>query len=658
MTTHQNEFDVHDVATAGSDDGNDSEWATDNSERDSIGASSDSDREDSSYEYESSSDADSNSDSDSHMNGNYFEYASDTELAPINAGRRSYGKYEGDADDSISFWPDDIKNIEWPKDLHSDLALKLKVSAYTYFQQGGPSDGFKIGVGIMKGMAETLSCWLEAEKEKPKVAVPSPTKEPSSVPIGGLQIPMNADIWSAIASWIIDSATLSELSKSCRSIYGATAARIWSTISLDPILPTRTLNIILVLLSNPRKPARHIRSLRFSHFDKNHSDQPQEWDGDKKQFQDLCNLEDLFLVILSNLLPNLQKIEIARFGVYLHSLKRIINKHTFVKTIQTSGPAVVSLGDPVFWLQDAARDISITRAEESDDGKSVDEITTTSRNPLETIDLSQLRHEYSQEFYKDLVDWDFPELKSLNLSFTTLGDAAVRKLFTKAMKVEKLALGLHINDRGGPGSGVPSGDSYPQYGSLMTSLNRTMLPLLDTLILDCVDKGTTHFFDLLFLFPNLRVLSLTVAFAADEEHLTCSLLNQRIRPASLHTLELRGPVDSGFFQTILPVIGSTLRRLAIAELRGCAMKDQILFSVAAHCRDLETLLLDRRGDGQTVQGFVEVLGQCRRVKIGWCDAVPGPAWEGGMRVMEWLREGGKLYKEGWGRVARSLRDLE
>ncbi|KAJ3048484.1 hypothetical protein HK097_010495 [Rhizophlyctis rosea] len=121
--------------------------------------------------------------------------------------------------------------------------------------------------------------------------------------------------------------------------------------------------------------------------------------------------------------------------------------------------------------------------------------------------------------------------------------------------------------------------------------------------------------------------------------MTSVLFKSKSPPQHLQILELNVRLDVAFFDTVLALIGSSLRRLALAQLRNHCVGDPVLFSIAAHCPDLETSLLDSHGDGQTVEGFVEVLGQFRNVKIGWCDGLPTLGWEDGRRVMEWLREG-------------------
>ena len=50
----------------------------------------------------------------------------------------------------------------------------------------------------------------------------------------------------------------------------------------------------------------------------------------------------------------------------------------------------------------------------------------------------------------------------------------------------------------------------------MVRLNDSTMPLLDTLILDCMGITSTNIFDILFLFPKLRLFSLTVENAISD----------------------------------------------------------------------------------------------------------------------------------------------
>ena len=127
--------------------------------------------------------------------------------------------------------------------------------------------------------------------------------------------------------------------------------------------------------------------------------------------------------------------------------------------------------------------------------------------------------------------------------------------------------------------------------------------------------------------------------------------NKNDAPLDFRILELDALIEPVLLATMLPLIGRTLRRLVLPQFGKVLRRRRN--PCHRNCPDLETLLLGKRGQGESAEGFVSVLMEYEKVRIGWCEGLPSPMWEFGQTVMEWLekvtnymRRGGEMLLGG------------
>ncbi|KAJ3028741.1 hypothetical protein HDV00_010034 [Rhizophlyctis rosea] len=251
-----------------------------------------------------------------------------------------------------------------------------------------------------------------------------------------------------------DGITLSSLSLTCRTMYTLVSPTLWSCLCFDRFLPTRTLNLTLVLLTSPRNLAKHVRRIEFVNLDDGTNNEyaiscPDVYGQD---YRSLLEWEYLPMTILSLILPRLREVNIQR-DVSIRSILALMNGIGHVKTLELGGAHTCG-----GWAQTFTRGFKREfthfsifihywhdKVHPDDDYRHLSvryaPAAHSPRQPIETLDLSHLLLKINRPIYNLIADhWDLGALRNLDLSFTNLTTDIIARILPRASRLEMLVV--------------------------------------------------------------------------------------------------------------------------------------------------------------------------------------------------------------------------
>ncbi|KAJ3038662.1 hypothetical protein HDV00_000410 [Rhizophlyctis rosea] len=459
-----------------------------------------------------------------------------------------------------------------------------------------------------------------------------------------------------------DSVLLSTLSRTCRSIYTIVAPILWSCLRFDCVLPIRSFNLALTLLSSPRNLVHHVQRIEFVFFeDENGMEYVMGWEGTEcgdNGFSRLVEYEKWVLAVLAPKLPNLRTLNIQR-EIDILTLFTIVNGAGQIRTVETEfcRPERQKKGNQSskYYEYPDFTSFDVIEIHDDDHDHSLDELKeyfsyTHPTTPIETLKLASIPYHRNEELYDNLHNWNLSHLRKLDLSYTGTPQEKLCQIVSSTPRLEALSIGRMEN--------IPWGrpEEAWNYGPVIPVLQQRT-PHLCTLLLDCYDIDPVTAFAIPYHLRTLKHISLS-AFC-DGPVLECPTDTSAFEGswASLEAYELDADVTDRFLWHQLSLFGGCLRRLVVGRMRHCSEDGGVLRIIAKYCRNLRVLLLDHRMDGQTVEDLVDVLRGCAEVEVGWVPKPPCDEFGIGRVLVDLLDEAGRLYEGNFGHVTRRLDDL-